>query len=217
MSNKKKIVVVLLLIIIMAGTIIIATKGFNFDLKYQETKKIGLYIGKEFKIEDIKAITDETLQTQDVIIQEVEVYNDTVQIIAKDITEEQKTNLVNKINEKYETELKAEDVEIKSIPHTRLRDIVNPYITPFIIITTIILIYMAIRYYKLGIIKTTIKTIAILILAELMLISIIAITRLPVGSVTMPIVITVYMLTLIGITTNFEKKLIEFKDNNLGE
>ena len=66
---------------------------------------------------------------------------------------------------------------------------------------------MAIRYRKLGVIKTLLKTVLILIVAQIVLLSIMAITRIPIGIVTIPLVITVYLLTLVGLTTYFEKQL----------
>ena len=66
---------------------------------------------------------------------------------------------------------------------------------------------MAIRYRKIGVLRTLLKTIAISVIAQAVLLSIIAITRIPVGRLTIPMIVTVYMLTLVGLTTNFEKKL----------
>ena len=72
----------------------------------------------------------------------------------QEITEEQKTDIINKINGKYELELTADSTQITNVPHTRGRDIVRPYLAPFAIATGIILAYMAIRYYKLGMVLT---------------------------------------------------------------
>lgn len=206
-SKKNKIIIAIIALIIVAGAAIILTTGLNFDLKFQESKKIELYLEKEFEISDIKQITNEVMQNQDVIIQKVEVYEDSVSIIAKDITDEQKTNLITKINEKYGTEISTDSTEIVTVPNTRGRDIVEPYIAPFAIATLIVLAYMAIRYYKLNSSKVVLKTIFILILAQALLLSLIAITRIPIGRLTMPMVIIVYILTLLAITTKFERKL----------
>ena len=206
-SKKTKIVAFLIAIIVIAGIIVTLTIGLRFDLRYQTAKRIELYLQKEFNVEDIKKITDETIPNQEVIIQKVEVYEDSVSILSKDITEEQKSNLIDKINEKYGTELSADNIEITTVPHTRGRDIIRPYVIPFIIATVIILVYMAIRYHRLGIIKTIIKTILTLIVTQALLLSIIAITRIPIGRFTIPMVLAVYVLTLIGITSSFEKKL----------
>ncbi len=205
LTTKNKILIIILILVIIAGIIVTANIGLNFDLKYEKTQKIELNLGKEFEISDIKNITNEILQNQEVIIQKVELYKDTVSIIAREITEEQRNNIVEKVNEKYGTELVAENTEILTIPHTRGRDIIKPYILPFIIATVIIIIYMAIKYYKLNPLKVILKTIVICILTQLVLLSIMAITRIPIGRLTIPLVLIVYMLTLIGITTKFEK------------
>ena len=206
-TKKQKIVFAIIALIIIIGAVITLTIGLNFDLRYQEAKRIELYLEKDYEISDIKQITDETIPNQNIIIQKVEVFEDSVRIIAKEITEEQKQNLVNKINEKYETELDAESTEIVTIPHTRGRDIVKPYIIPFAIATIIILVYMGVRYRKLGTIKTILKTVIVSIIAQAVLLSLIAIIRIPIGRLTIPMVIAVYLLTLIGMTTKFEKEL----------
>ena len=210
-SKKTKILSFLIAIIIIVGIVVTLTVGFHFDLRYQATKKITLNLATTFEVKDIKQITDESLANQEVLIQKVEIYEDMVSILAKDITEEQKTNIVNKINEKYGTELSADTIEIKSIPHARGRDILKPYILPFIIATAIILVYLAIRYHSLGTIKVIIKTGMIVVLAQLVLFSLIAITRIPIGRLTIPMVLGVYVLTLVGITSYFEKKRMQKK------
>ncbi len=211
-SKKVKIVALFIAVVIIVGMIVTFTIGLNFDLRYQETKKIQLYLEKEFELADIKRITDEILPNQAVILQKVEVFEDTVDILAKDITEEQKNNIISKVNEKYGIELSQDTIEIVNIPHTRGRDIIRPYLMPFAIATIIILIYMVVRYYKLGMIKILLETVVLLIVAQATLLSVMAITRIPIGRVTIPLVLAVYVLSLVGITTDFEKKLTEKKN-----
>ena len=206
-NNKVKIIAILSIIIIIAGIIMIMTKGYNFDLKYSDSKRILLNVGTTFNNQDIKSITDEVLGNQKVMIQKVEVFEDAVSITAEEITEEQKTNLINKMNEKYGTTTKAEDIEITTIAHTRGRDIIKTYIVPFLIATIIIVIYMMIRYYKLNAFKVLLKTVCMVIYTQIMLFSIIAITRIPIGRLTIPMVLTVYILTLVGCTSRFENNL----------
>ena len=203
----KKIIIALIAIIIIAGITIICTTGLNFDLQSQDSKKIELYLKKEFETADIEKITNEVMGNQEVIIQKVEVYEDTASVIAKEITDEQKQNLITKVNEKYGTELKAEDIEIKTVTNLRGRDIVKPYIIPFATVLAVTLAYMAIRYRKLKSIKIILKTGIVAILAQALLLSIIAITRIPVGRLTMPAVIAVYILTICILTNKFEKQL----------
>lgn len=211
-SKKTKILASLIVIVMMIGAIITLTVGLNFDLRYQETKKIQLYLGKHFEISEIKQITDEVLGNQDVIIQKVEVFEDTVDVLANEITDEQKNNLITKINEKYGIELSVDNTDITTIPHTRARDILKPYGMPFVIATVVILLYMAVRYYKLGVIKTILETLLVLIIAQAVLLSMIAIVRIPMGRLTIPLVLAVYVFSLIGLTTCLEKKLTEKKN-----
>ena len=72
MTKKQKILIVIIALIIIAGIIITATVGLNFDLRYQESQKIELYLEQDFEISDIKAITDEVFPNEPVIIQKVE-------------------------------------------------------------------------------------------------------------------------------------------------
>ena len=215
-SNKTKVLILLIVAIIVAGIVVTLTLGFNFDLRYQDSKKIEIYLNKEFTVQDIKQITDEVMPNENVIIQKVEVFEDTVIIIAKDITEEQKDNVITKINEKYQTDLATDQTEIVSIPNTRGRDILKPYMVPFAIATVIILLYIAIRYYKLGAFKAALKSIIIITVTQAVLFSLIAITRIPIGRLTIPMMLVVYMLTIMEITTNFERKiaLIKEKEEN---
>lgn len=205
--EKNKVLISIIAIIVVVGIIMTAVMGFNFDLRYQQAKKVELHINKEFAISDIKQITNEVLGNNGVIIQKVEMFEDTASIIAKEITDEQKSNLITKINEKYGTEISAENTEIITVPHTRGRDIVKPYIIPFLISTVIIIVYMAIRYYKLNFIKVVLETIGVLVVAQILLFSVMAITRIPIGRLTIPLMILVYVLSLLGITNKCEKDL----------
>ena len=207
--KSKQLKIILMLLVIIAGIVMIAVKGFNFDLKYQDTQRVELYLKTEFNISDIRQITDEVFGNQKVMIQKVEVFEDSVSITTTSISDEQKSNLITKINEKYGTELTAEDTTVEDI--TRGRDIIKPYILPFAIAVIVVLIYLGIRYHKLSIAKVIAKSIGIMALAQILLFSVMAITRIPIGRLTIPMVILVYLLTLFGITNKFEKDLSKKK------
>ena len=209
--KNKNFVISLIVLIVLAGIVMIAVEGFNFDLKYQDTQRVELYLQTQFEISDIKQITNEIFGNQRVMIQKVEVFEDSVSITTTSISDDQKSNLVTKINEKYGTELTAEDIEVQNITHTRGRDIIKPYIVPFAIAVIAILIYMAIKYYKLNMLKVISQSAAILLLAQIVLFCIIAIARIPIGRLTIPMVILVFLLTVFGLTCNLEKKLTKKK------
>ncbi len=212
-QKETKILVALIAIILVVGTIMIFVKGLAFELKYQDNKKVEVNLGKEFEEKDIREITNEIFGEQLVIVQPIEVYKDAVSITVADITEEQKTELVNKLNEKYETEIKAESITIEEVAHVRGRDIIKPYIVPFAIVTGIIIVYLVVRYNKLNSFEVLTQSIGIIVLAQLVLLGIMAITRMPIGKFTIPSVLLVYMLSTYVCTTKFEEDLEKKVDN----
>ena len=207
-ESQNRTGILLAILIIVIGIIMIFVKGFNFDLRYQDAKRVEFNLKQEFDSSEMKALAEEALG-QKVIVQKVEVYEDAVSILTKDISDEQKESLVAKVNEKYGTEITTDETEVITVPHTRLRDWVKPYVLPFAIATIVILVYIAIRYFKLNSLKAIGKTIWVVVLAQALLFSVIAITRIPIGRLTIPMVLTVYMLSLAYCTTKFEKELTD--------
>ena len=210
-QNSTKILVVLIALILVVGIIMIFTKGLAFDLRYQDAKKIELNIGQEFTISDMRSITKEVFGNQSVLIQQVEVYKDSASITTSEITDEQKSDLIAKINEKYGTELKADDITVEETTHVRGRDIIKPYILPFVVSTALALLYVVIRYYKLNALDVLVKSVGIIALSQLVLLCIMAITRMPIGNFTIPLVLIVYVLSMFMCTTKFEEDLAKLK------
>lgn len=209
--NKNKTITIIIALIIILGIIITLTKGFNVEMIAKKHNQIEFDLGKEFNIEDIKTITDEIFENETVEIQKVEAYEEQVLISTKKITDEQKNNLITKINEKYGTELKAEEIEVEKVPKTKLRDYITPHIWEFVLATILVVIYVSIRYKKLSILKVIIQTILGIVIFELLAFSIVAITRIPVGSNLITIAFVVYVISLLGVTSMFEKRLQNLK------
>lgn len=214
LTKFNKIIIAIIVALIIIATIITATIGFEVELKFKDSQKIELYLEKEFEMSDIQNITNEVFKNQKVIIQKIEVYEDALSITASEITEDQKEQIINKVNEKYNTQVSTDQVNITTVPRLRIRKMFTQYIVPFIIALGIILIYMAIRYFKLGSIKVVGQTLLTIIITQIILFSVIVITRIPLGRITIPMVITVLVFTLLTLTTNYEKKLKKIKEQN---
>ena len=211
LSNKNKIMYGLALLIIIIGIIVVVTKGFNVGLDYMPSQKIEIYIGKEFNIDDIKNITNAVVGTKKVSIKKIELFNDMLSITSKEITEEQKNNFIQKLNEKYSLETKAESIDIVSVPNVKLTDIAKKYVLPMVISAVIILVYIAIRFRKINSFKVILETIINVSIIELVFASIIAITRIQVGRLIIPIVLAIYVLTMFYLVNKFEKQLLNKK------
>lgn len=192
----KKIIKILLVCLFIAGIIVIATLGFNVGTKYSENTQIGINIGKEFSIEEIKDITDEVFNGQRVIIQQVEMYKDMVQINVKDATEQQISDLNTKINEKFEIDNSITDIEVTHNANVKLKSIIKPYIVPMTIISIIVIIYTMIAFRKLGALKVLYNTAMAIIIPEATLISLYAVARIPVNRLTMIIGMIVYIISI---------------------
>ena len=219
----KKVIYAVLACIIIAGIIVIATMGLKADIIYSKNVQIDIYLGKIFEKKDMQAIVDEVFQNERAIIQNIELFEDMVSITLTDNrTEEELNNKVeelnNKINEKYELENKVEDIQITHNPKIKLSSLITPYITTLGISVLVILIYVAIRYRKLGVIKILISYILSIGASEMLLLSIIAITRFPVNRMVIPLglVLLVIIVTILGFKNEKEiakKILVEEKES----
>ena len=197
--KTKKILIFSLIILILAGMVIVALKGFNVDLMLQKHDSIEYIIGKDFEIKDIKQITKEVFLKKKVVIRTIEVFDDAVSINVSSITEEEKNNLIEKLDEKYKNGKQTKDVQIISNPPIRMRELVNPYIIPTIIAFGLIYILEEVKLYKntkksyLRILESIIRVIVL----ELSLLSLIAICRIPVSILTIPLLLVIAMIEII--------------------
>ena len=204
-KNIKIIAISIMTLVILAGIVVTGIYGFNKELKYSKSQSIDVYIEQEADLSKIKEIVNENLNNSNNMVQTVEIYKDLVTIRAEEITDEQKNNIVNKIKENYEFSQTAEDTTINTVPETKLIDMYKKYIVPFSISGILVLVYMAIRYYKKGILKVLGRTIVLPIFGELFLLSIIAITRIPVGRFTPVLVIAMYVASILMVIKQNEK------------
>ena len=202
----KKIVYIILICIIIAGIIIIPTIGLNAGLIYGKNVEIDVYLGKTFNMNDMENLVNEVFPDEKNIIQQIEVFGDMVAITIPDTRTEEELDskveeLTAKINEKYELEITSDDVQITHNPKVRLSSVVIPYALWIGISAALILVYVAIRYRKLGVVKTLLTYIISIVAVELLLLSIIAITRYPVNRIIVPLGLAAFVIvvTVLGI------------------
>ena len=208
----KKIIYAILILIIIAGIIIIPTIGLKADIIYSKNVELDVYIGKTFERADIENIVNEVFPGERVIIQDIELFQDMISITLEDNRTDDELNqkieeLNTKINEKYEVENSVEDITVTHNPKIKLSSLIMPYAFTLGISIIIILIYVGIRYRKLGVIKTLIKYIVSIGATELLLLSILAITRFPINRIVIPVglLLLVIVVTILGL--NNERKL----------
>ena len=209
MLKNKKILPILVLVIIIVGVIMLAIKGMNYGLIYGNNTTIKMNLGKQVEVEDIaKEIFEKEYN-----VKLVNNHKENVLITAKSVSEEQISTLISKINEKYELSISNEDLEITNNSKMNGKDIIRPYLAPAIITSIIVVLYFTIRYKKLGVLKTLITTLLIIMGTQMVYLSIYAITRIPVNELAMPISMLILVLSFIVLAEIFDKDMSKLKSN----
>lgn len=234
-SKKQLILNIIFLLILISGIVVVLLKGFNFELKYQSTQKVQIHFDKDFNISDVDSIVKEVFGKQNVLIQYVEMFKDTVQITTTNISDDQVEQLATKLNEKYKAEDTAnevansvennvtnattntntalfskENLTVSKVPHMQLRDIIMPIALNLIIAICITLVYVIVRYRKLGKVKVLLECLIYgIVIPQALIFSIVAITRIPMGRLTLPIILVTYIF---GITIFVSKKEKQLKE-----
>ena len=217
MKNKNLIIYIIICLIIIAGIAVWQSKGFRTEIQYTPRKQIQLTNHTGINISDVEAIASEVLGNTSYIVQPVETFGNAVSVVSKSITEEQRDKIVEKFNEKYNTKLEKEKIEIFSIPHTRVKDILKRYIVPGLATLVLVIVYFSIRFSKIGYKKVIANTILVPIVSELIVFSIISIARIPFSRLAVATGLTVYLVSLIALTVMFENqrnRYIEELENN---
>lgn len=216
---KNKLLYLVLIIVIIIGAIVYKVKGFNKELNYSNRQEFEISAASTFDEARVEEIVKSVITDKKVKVQKVERFNNALEIISTSISEEEKDNIINKINEEYNESISNEEINIISISETRVYDIFKPYILPANITFIIVLLYFILLYNKLGIKKVLVKGITLPILLEMAYYAIIAITQIQLGRVTNCLAVGIYLLTIgtLSICFQNEKEKIIIKEENKKE
>lgn len=200
---KKRLYIGTIIVIIIGIVLTAAIKlKYNYDIK--GGTKVQINIGREFNEKDVEEVAGGVLGSG-VQVEKVDILGETAGITSDNIPAEKLTELVAKLNERYETDtIKEENVLTIQIPNVRVRDLVSNYIFPLSLASIIFLAYAAI------ITKNRISNPLLLgismILSGLLLLSMLAILRIAIDrGILMSGVIT-YILTVLFTLTVILKK-----------
>ena len=206
MKKNQKLLLVVLAIIIIAGIGVTATLGLNVGIEYGKAKQVQIYLGTDVDLEKVKIITEAVFPDQKVELQKVELFNDEVSITVDSITDKQLETLNSAFNHIYDLDNKVEDLDVIEISGINIWDLVTPYIIPLIIALAIIIAYIIVKYRKLGILKVALTPITAVCVAELLFLSLLALTRMSVNRYTMPLAMAILIITITTVVVKFEKE-----------
>lgn len=203
---NNKVVILGLCLLIVAGIVVVLFKGFNVNFLLEQHEVIEFVIGKDFEMKDVRNICNEVFKDKKIVLKTVEVFDDAVSINAESITNEEKENLVNKLNEKFGTTKSIDEVTIEAVANVRMRDWIKPYVQPIVISAVIILAYIAARFREENLLKLLAKIIAIILITILSLLSILAILRVPMSPIYIMGLTAVAIVELMIYINTYEKK-----------
>lgn len=211
-NNNKKIVILGIFLLILAGLIIIALKGLNVSLMFGKHEAVEIKLDSEVDVNVINDICKEVFGDKEYVVKGLEVFNDSAQINVESITDEEKSHLIEKINEKYATAKTVDDLKIYSVSNKRMRDVLKLYVKPMIISFVIVFAYMLIRFRKLDAVKKIANFIGNIVLTEAILLSIVAIIRLPVSDLVINLFMVIPVAGLICSISKCEKELTKIDE-----
>lgn len=202
---NKKVLILGLSLLILAGVVVVLFRGFNVNFMLEQHEVIEFVIGKDFEMKEVSDICDEVFGDKKVVLKIVEVFNDSVSINVESITNEEKQNLVNKLNEKFGTTKTVDEIEVKTVANVRIRDWVKPYIKPISISGIIILGYIAVKFREENIFKLLAKIIGIVVLTMAIILSVLAILRIPMSPIYIMLLTAVALVEVMVYINKHEK------------
>lgn len=200
LDKKNKILYSVIFLIIVIGVIVTIVAGFNMDKEYSEYQRIEIESDRVLDTDKIEQFSNEVFGKGNAQVKEIEIFKNRLEVSASTISEEQKNNLVEKINNLYKMNeedkdlINASNVEIISIAKVDLVDIFMPYIIPGVIVVAVISAYILIRYWNSHKFVKVCKFILSAVLSEMVLLSVIAISRFPVGRTTPALMLVVFTI-----------------------
>lgn len=214
---KKQYLYIIIAIVVIIGAVICGVKGFNIELQYSNRQEMILSSSTELDISKIEEISKSILENKEVKVQKVERFGNAVEIVSNEISNEEKENIIKKINEECNADISNDDIKIVDIPNTRIRDILKPYILPGIVTFAAVLLYFIIMYHKIGLNKVLLKGILLPIIVEMLYYSIIAITRVPFGRIVNSIAIGLYIISVGALAIYFQNEKEKLPKNDKKE
>lgn len=182
LSGSKKIILLGIILLIIAGIVVVALKGVKVSLILQQHEEINIYIGKPTDIQDMKSICKEVFKDKRFIVRDLDIFTDAYSINVESVINEEKDELISKVNEKFGVNITTDDISEKTVSNIRVRDIVKPYVKPALISAVLMAVYVVIRFRKENAFKLLGKILGIIILTEAVIFSVIAVLRIPLSA-----------------------------------
>ena len=148
LSGSKKIILLGIILLIIAGIVVVALKGVKVSMMLQQHESMSVHLGVKSSEKELKELFKDIFKDKYYVLRMVEYFDDSVNISAESITNEEKTAVIQKINEKFGKEYDPNTITVQSVANVRVRDMLKPYLKPVIISAALIIVYIIIRFRK---------------------------------------------------------------------
>ena len=152
---KNKVIIAVLALVIIAGVVMAVVFGFNKSFEYSYTNKIFIKFTENFEIADVEEMVKEVFQDAKYKVEYMDEFEDGVVVTTNTASDEQISSFEDKLIEKYEkfTDKNSGFMEVIHVPPVRTIDLVEVFVKPVIIVTAIVIIFLAIVFRKLGFVR----------------------------------------------------------------
>lgn len=209
LKGSKKIILLGIILLIVAGIVVVALKGFKVSLTLQKHESLNIVVGKEITLKDAKEICEDVFGNKRFVVKHLDRFEDAINVRVESITNEEKVDLVKKINEKYEVNIEAANVAVKFNSNIRIRDILKLYFKPVVISTVLIIAFVIVRFRNSNPVKILANVALKILVTEGCIASVISITRIPLSSFIINVMAVVAVVELVLVLESANKKTVE--------
>ena len=207
-SGSKKIILLGIILLIIAGIVVVALKGVKVSLILQQHEELNVYIGKPTNIKDMKDICKDVFNDKRFVVRNLDVFSDAYSINVESVINEERDELITKVNEKFGVNITIDDISEKNVSNIRIRDIIKPYVKPVLISAVLMAVYVVISFRKESAIKLLGKISGMIILTESVIFSIIAVLRVPLSATMINLMAVIAIIELCLYINKLESKKI---------
>jgi preprotein translocase SecF subunit len=190
--KHRNIILAISLIIVIAGLVYGFVTGFVFDIDFKGGTRIQVDLNEEYNTSDIKNIVEQVC-SQVPEIQSSSAGNNTVTITTQVISEEESSQIVTALQDKYTN---MGEATTKNVQASYGKELINTSIVAVLVSIALLLVYVAIRFKSLGY-TAAFSAVFGLVFDVSFLIAIYGVFKLPINSTFVAVI-----LTIIGYSIN---------------
>ena len=214
--KHKNIILCVSVLIVVAGLIYGFATGYTFDIDFKGGTRIQVDLNEEYNNSDVSDIVEQVCgQTPEV--QSTSSGNNSVTITTQTISEEEASNIIAALNEKYTN---MGEATTKNVQASYGQELINTAIISVVVSIVLLLVYIAIRFKTLGY-TAALSAVLGLMFDVCFLFAVYGVFKFPINSTFIAVILTIigYSIndTIIVYDRVRENKRIVTKSNDIKE